>query len=153
MIIDIGMLIRPARPADAPAVSHLMRLLGYEDTEGFMAERLEELSHSDNDRVFVAVRDGHIMGVLGLHFIRQLGRRGDFARITYLCIDPDARSQGLGHRLIREAETLSRQRGCDRMEVRCHARRTRAHGFYQREGYTESPKYFTKMLSPTDPAV
>ena len=46
----------------------------------------------------------------------------------------------------REACRLAVKRGCDRIELHCHARRTNAHGFYARLGYTESPKYFVKSL-------
>jgi GNAT superfamily N-acetyltransferase len=42
--------------------------------------------------------------------------------------------------------TLARERSCDRIEVHCHSRRTDAHRFYERQGYEESPKYFTKSL-------
>jgi hypothetical protein len=43
-------------------------------------------------------------------------------------------------------EQLARERGCDRMEVHCHSRRVRAHAFYGRQGYEESPKYLIKKL-------
>jgi hypothetical protein len=32
------------------------------------------------------------------------------------------------------------------MEVHCHTRRTRAHEFYARLGWVESPKYLVKKL-------
>jgi GNAT superfamily N-acetyltransferase len=42
---------------------------------------------------------------------------------------------------------LAKERGCDRIEVHCHSRRTDAHRFYSRQGYEESPKYLMKRLT------
>jgi len=48
--------------------------------------------------------------------------------------------------LLDEAERLAADRGCDRMEVHSHTRRVRAHTFYARAQYEESPKYLLKKL-------
>ncbi|WP_139803611.1 GNAT family N-acetyltransferase, partial [Cronobacter sakazakii] len=81
-----------------------------------------------------------------LHFIPQLALKGDFCRISYFCVSSNARSKGIGRLLESEGETLARARGCDRIEVHCHSRRSDAHRFYYRQGYTESPKYLCKSL-------
>ncbi|AHB70531.1 hypothetical protein P262_03037 [Cronobacter malonaticus] len=62
----------------------------------------------------------------------------------------NARSKGIGRLLESEGETLARARGCDRIEVHCHSRRSDAHRFYYRQGYTESPKYLCKSLANGD---
>lgn len=87
-----------------------------------------------------------VVGVIGLHFISQLADLGDYCRITYFCVSPHCRSQGTGAALEAQAVDLARARGCDRIEVHCHSRRTQAHQFYYRQGYTESPKYLIKSL-------
>jgi GNAT superfamily N-acetyltransferase len=87
-----------------------------------------------------------ILGFLSLHFIPQIALRSDFARISYFAVDEDARSLGLGHKLEEMATHLAKERGCVLMEVHCHTRRTRAHEFYARQGWVESPKYLIKRL-------
>jgi ribosomal protein S18 acetylase RimI-like enzyme len=87
-----------------------------------------------------------ILGFLSLHFIPQIALEGDFARISYFSIDQTARGEGIGRQLEEYAATIARERGCELIEVHCHTRRTRAHAFYYRQGYKESPKYLIKRL-------
>jgi GNAT superfamily N-acetyltransferase len=87
-----------------------------------------------------------ILGFLSLHFIPQIAFQGDFARISYFAVDDEARSQGIGRQLEETATRLAAEKGCTLMEVHCHTRRTRAHEFYARQGWTESPKYLIKKL-------
>ncbi|HEY4108273.1 GNAT family N-acetyltransferase [Puia sp.] len=89
---------------------------------------------------------GSILALLSLHFIPQIALKGDFARISYFAVDEQARSRGIGRELEAEATRLARERGCVLLEVHCHTRRTRAHEFYYRQGYEESPKYLIKRL-------
>lgn len=94
----------------------------------------------------VAVDGERVVGVILLHFIPQLALPGDFCRISYLCVAEAVRSQGVGARLEAHAVQLARERGCDRIELHCHARRADAHRFYLRQQYRESPRYFLKSL-------
>ena len=87
-----------------------------------------------------------ILGFLSLHFIPQIALQGDFARISYFAVDNEARSLGIGRQLEERATRLATERGCALMEVHCHTRRTRAHEFYARQGWIESPKYLIKKL-------
>ncbi|AXX02039.1 N-acetyltransferase [Cronobacter sakazakii] len=138
---------RTATPADATAISALLTELDYLDTAHFIDQRLAELLVHPDERVLVAEEDGALLGVLSLHFIPQLALKGDFCRISYFCVSSNARSKGIGRLLESEGEALARARGCDRIEVHCHSRRSNAHRFYYRQGYTESPKYLCKSLA------
>lgn len=140
------MNIRPAKPQDSFALSALLAELGYPDNEHFIETRLQQLIDHPDERLLVAEQDGSVLGFLSLHFIPQLALAGDFARVSYFCVADGERSKGAGHQLITAAEALAEARGCDRMELHCHERRTKAHGFYAREGYRESPKYLRKVL-------
>ncbi|WP_428624615.1 GNAT family N-acetyltransferase [Sedimenticola sp.] len=142
----VNVLIREAQQADGSAIVELLNQLGYPGTDGFIEERLEELMKHPDARVLVAVDGSTVIGVLSLNFIPQLALAGDFCRISYLCVRSDRAGQGVGGRLEAEAEALARLRGCDRMEVHCHSRRTAAHLFYGHRGYQEIPKYLVKSL-------
>ncbi|CCK02489.1 FIG00553878: hypothetical protein [Cronobacter sakazakii 701] len=150
---------RTATPSDATAISALLTELDYPDTAHFIDQRLAELLVHPDERVLVAEEDGALLGVLSLHFIPQLALKGDFCRISYFCVSSNARSKGIGRLLESEGEALARgeeektrhyTRGCDRIEVHCHSRRSDAHRFYYRQGYTESPKYLCKSLANAD---
>ncbi|ELY6345633.1 GNAT family N-acetyltransferase [Cronobacter muytjensii] len=137
---------RAATPADALAISALLTELDYPETSRFIDRRIAELLAHPDEALLVAEEDGVLLGVLSLHFIPQLALEGAFCRISYFCVDGSARGKGIGRLLESEAEALARSRGCDRIEVHCHSRRSDAHRFYYRQGYSESPKYLCKSL-------
>jgi GNAT superfamily N-acetyltransferase len=148
------MHIRQAEVADGGAIAALLTDLGYPITPDLLAQSIQrQLDHPDAVLLVAVAGDSpagtipeRVVGVLSLHFIPQLAGLGDFCRISYFCVSPEARGQGVGAALEEYVCELARARGCDRMEVHCHSRRTQAHQFYFRQGYTESPKYLIKSL-------
>lgn len=138
--------IKAPSVSDAAAISGLLHALGYPGTESFIERRILQLLSHPDEALLVAADNGKVVGVISLHFIPQLALSGDFCRISYLCVAQDTRSQGVGALLETHAVKLAQQRGCDRIEVHCHARRTDAHRFYDRQNYVESPKYLCKSL-------
>lgn len=147
-------MIRIALHTDWPAIVRLLDQLDYPDTAKFMETRLAQLLNDpaeillvwDEDSANPAASDAQILGFLSLHFIPQIALPGDFARISYFSIDETARSKGIGRKMEEHATELARERGCELIEVHCHTRREKAHAFYFRQGYEESPKYLVKRL-------
>lgn len=140
------MQIREARIGDGEAIASLLAALDYPVTVGFVESKIEQQLKHHDARLLVAVEGGEIVGFISLHFIPQLALPGDFCRISYFCVNEGARSRGVGARLEEAAVALAQERGCDRIEVHCHARREFAHRFYYRQGYSESPTYLVKSL-------
>jgi GNAT superfamily N-acetyltransferase len=136
--------LREARVDDADAIVGLLDALGYPGTEPFIRDRIARLLAHPDESLLVAVDGTRVVGVISLHFIPQLAVAGDFCRISYLCVDEGMRGAGVGAMLEARAVELARARGCDRVELHCHARRVGAHGFYERLGYGESPRYYVK---------
>jgi GNAT superfamily N-acetyltransferase len=141
------MYIRAAEDRDGAAIAHLLAVLGYPVTDALVASRLQQLVVHADAEVLVAVKADQVLGFIALHFIPQLALPGDFCRISYFCVDESVQGQGIGTALETAALALAQERGCDRLEVHCHSRRELAHRFYERQGYTESPKYWVKGLS------
>ncbi|HVE54057.1 MAG TPA: GNAT family N-acetyltransferase [Ramlibacter sp.] len=135
---------RAARDADAPALVELLRQLGYDGAETFIARRLAELAAHPDALTLVAEGEGQVLGVISLHFVPQLARAADFCRISYFCVAEQARSLGIGALLEGLAVDEARRRRCDRIELHSSSRRVDAHRFYARQGYVESPKYLMK---------
>jgi GNAT superfamily N-acetyltransferase len=159
------MSIRSATLRDWEGISRLLTQLEYPGTAGFIRSRLERLLNDPAETLLVWAgppapseppmssepppappEPSTILGFLSLHFIPQIALPGDFARISYFAVDNEARSHGIGRQLEETATRLAAERGCVLMEVHCHSRRTRAHEFYARQGWTESPKYLIKKL-------
>ena len=90
--------------------------------------------------------DPPVKGFVSLHFIPMIGVGKDFAHLSYLIVDESYRSEGIGRRLEETVTHIALEHGCDRIVAHCHSRRTRAHAFYLRQGFIESPKYLIKKL-------
>jgi GNAT superfamily N-acetyltransferase len=152
------MSIRRARIDDWESIAHLLDQLEYPGTEAFLEAKLAVMLDDPAEVLLVwdetvpdstaNVAPPSILGFLSLHFIPQIALRGDFARISYFAVDENARSLGIGRQLEEAASRLARERGCALLEVHCHSRRGRAHEFYRRQGWEESPKYLIKRLQP-----
>ncbi|MES2069584.1 MAG: GNAT family N-acetyltransferase [Pseudomonadota bacterium] len=145
------MHIRNARVDDAEVLARLLAQLDYAAT-AFIEEKIAALGRHPDAALLVAEQDAKVCGFIALHFIPQIALPGDFCRVSYFCVDRQHTSLSTGKLLLEHAERLASERGCDRMEVHCHSRRLRAHQFYARQGYQESPKYFMKMLAPATDA-
>lgn len=142
------MQIRPGEAADSGAIATLLTDLGYPVSPEFVTHSLQrQLTHADA-ALLVAGEQDAVIGFIALHFIPQLAIAGDFCRISYFCVDPGARGQGVGTALETAASALAWARGCDRIELHCNSRREQAHRFYHRQGYVESPKYLVKFAQP-----
>lgn len=141
------MLIRDAETEDAVIISQLLGDLDYPASDSEVAHRIATMAVNPDSRLLVAEEQGEVLGFISLHFIPQIALAGEFCRISYLCVSGQNRGGGIGQQLVDEAERLSQLRGCDRMEVHSHTRRVRAHQFYGRAGYEESPKYLIKKLN------
>ena len=140
------MEIRKADVTDDERIAELLTQLDYDGTAAFVKEKILQLNERPEEELLVAVEEERVVGVLSIHFMPQLAMRGDIARISYFCVEERSRSRGVGRAMEAYCEQLAQARGCDRIEVHCEARRERAHAFYLRQGYTESPKYLVKAL-------
>ncbi|MGO4698127.1 GNAT family N-acetyltransferase [Paenibacillus sp. FSL K6-3182] len=139
-------MIRVAKLEDRKDIAKLLTQLGYPETEFFIKENMERLLTDPNEELMVYEDEGRVIACISIHYIPQLGIRGDIASISYLVVDSSIRSKGIGKELEGFASASARKRGCDSIQVHCHSRRIDAHKFYERQGFKEAPKYFSKML-------
>jgi GNAT superfamily N-acetyltransferase len=142
--------IRKAHVEDWQQICLLLNQLEYPNSERFLKEKLEVLLKDHNEVLLVYEEDNRVIALISVHFIPQLAVKGDFARSSYFAVDQNIRSRGIGRSIEEYCTDLAVKRHCDRIEVHCHSRREEAHRFYRRQGYTESPKYFIKMLPQAD---
>ena len=140
------MKIRKATSDDLAAIRELLRDLDYPCSLELLERRVTQMSEDKAEDLLVAEDGGKVLGVVSIHYIPQLPLEGDFARISYFCVHPTARGQGVGKTIEQEACRRAQSRGCDRLELHCHSRRASAQSFYLAQGYMESPKYFVKHI-------
>jgi GNAT superfamily N-acetyltransferase len=139
--------IRAASLDDAEAVAALSGELGYPADAQDMRRRIEPLLESADHGVFVASRDGLVIGWIHVLAVRHL-QATPRAEIGGLVVTADARSGGVGTLLVRRAEEWAREHGFDAVLVRSQIKREAAHRFYRREGFerTKTSAVFSKKI-------
>lgn len=139
--------VREAVLTDAPEVVRLFRLLGHELPLERPEARLAGFVES-GDRVLVAVRASseQLLGAVAMHITPVIHRPSPVRRFTAVVVDEGARGEGIGTTLIRAAEEFLARQGCVQIEVTSNKKRTDAHAFYERLGYTGTSFRFAKTL-------
>lgn len=138
--------IRPAAPADAPALARLLGELGYPTESGDVPTRLTRLVH-EGGTVLVADGDAGPIGLAALAAHATLHSSKPVAYITALVVSAETRGQGVGRALVAAAEAWARERGCGRLSVTSAERRADAHAFYPSCGMPYTGRRFAKALA------
>jgi N-acetylglutamate synthase-like GNAT family acetyltransferase len=137
---------RPASSEDADRVAELLEQLGYPTSPEAARRRLELLVASHNDEVWVAERDGTVVGLVAIHVSASLERDGEVAKVSAIVVDEAARRDGIGQQLMALAEREARRRGCVLLFLTTAERRQDAHAFYRGLGFEETGRRFAKPL-------
>ena len=137
--------IRLATVGDADAIARLLDQLGYPADAGVIPARLDRLAN-DRSAVFLALRDGVIVGLATVHILTLVNHVRDVGWLTALVVDESARGIGVGRRLVERVEKFAREHDCERLSVTTHERRPGAHAFYARVGFELTGRRFGKVL-------
>lgn len=140
------MVVRDATAADAPVLAPLLGELGYPAAADALASRMRRMLGRDDQRVFVAERDGATLGLLALHVFPVLAYDRDLAMIMALVVTERARGLGVGRALIQRAEAVGKSLGASRLMVTTHVRRADAHAFYERLGFEFTGRRYVRPI-------
>ena len=83
------------------------------------------------DLFFVGTLDGSIVATV------MAGYEGHRGWINYLAVAPDCQGQGLGRRMMTEAETRLQGAGCPKINVQVRTSNLATIAFYERLGYAK----------------
>jgi len=108
------MEIREATISDIPELVSLMEQLGYPTSVEKMKIRFNKIESNDTYHTIVAVTDQRVVGLLGMCTGLLYEYDGSYVRILALVVDSDYRKNGIGKKLIREAEKWARNQGAFR---------------------------------------
>jgi GNAT superfamily N-acetyltransferase len=139
--------IRPAALEDAREIAALLDQLGYPSASDRLHRHLEAILFRDDYRVLVAERDGGLSGLISACWGLCLEQDGRWGQITALVVAAADRGQGLGMRLLAQAEAWLQSVMVARIIVNSSQRRTAAHLFYQNRGYRATGLRFAKSLA------
>jgi GNAT superfamily N-acetyltransferase len=142
---DLDALVRDGRAEESPALAGLLSQLGHDVPPAWLGGWMGSMNRA-TDRVLVAEEAGAVVGVGVLHATPFVHEAGDRARLTALVVDRGARSRGLGGLLLNACEAVALQMGCSVLEVITGDWRRDAHRFYERYGYTDVSRHYSKHL-------
>lgn len=135
-----GVTCREMRVEDASRVAELAGVLGYPSTAEQILARKAVLDPQGMSVVYVAESaDGTIVGWIIVCEICSL-ELDPHAEVKGLVVAENARSGGIGARLMEVGEAWARGRGLREMVLRSNVIRDRAHAFYKRIGYDEQKR-------------
>ena len=137
--------IRDAKPADAPRLVELIRLLDREIDEKSVRRNLAKLK-KEGETPLVAVLGGQVVGLCGISARVMIHRDAPIGRISPLVVANEAQGHGLGRMLVEAAEEWMRRKGCKLVEVTSNDRRADAHAFYRHLGFERTSIRFAKPL-------
>ena len=147
-----GLVCRKATRADLPRLVELLA----DDELGRQRERPGDPAYAtafaaidadSNQLLLVGELAGNIIAMLQLTFIPGLSRCGAWrANIESVRVANDLRGRGIGEWLIRQGLQFARERGCGVAQLTSDKRRTEAHRFYGRLGFSASHEGFKLAL-------
>ncbi len=147
--------IREARAEDLEAIIRLHEedSLGSHgdawlpETKAAYEAAFAAIAASPDNTLYVAESQGRVVGTFQLTLIPNLtGRGATRVKVESVKVSAALRSQGIGARMMAFAEEAARAGGARTMELTSNKRRTDAHRFYERLGFSKSHEGFKKSL-------
>jgi len=129
-------IIREAKTKDSEAIAKLGVQLGKEVTTEKITKRLKEMEDDDLQKTFVAEEVGNILGWINITAYNEL-LSGTQARMNGLVVDINTRGKGIGRKLMERVEKWAIEKGSKSMKFNSNTKRTEAHAFYEKLGYTK----------------
>lgn len=145
--------VREAGRADLPEVLRLYAQPAMDDGRVLPlaeAERVfERMAAYPDYRLYVAVRDGRIVGSFALLIMDNLAHQGARSAVVEdVVVDPHCQGQGIGRAMMRHALRLCGEKGCYKLALSSALGRTRAHAFYASLGFERHGYSYRITLPP-----
>ncbi len=110
-------------------------------------DAFDAVAASPDNHLFVAERDGNVIGTFQLTLIPGLAFRGrKRAKLESVHVAPDARGGGVGAAMIAFALAFAKENGAELVELTSNKSRLDAHRFYRRLGFEQSHEGFKRPV-------
>ncbi|TAJ30216.1 GNAT family N-acetyltransferase [Bosea sp. (in: a-proteobacteria)] len=139
-IAELIMLGAATQTMTPEAIREEARHPGYESA-------FAEIDASRDNGLFVAERDGEVVGTFQVTLIPGLVARGrKRGKIESVHVAPECRGMGIGKIMIGHALAFAEQQGVGLIELSSNKSRLDAHRFYRNLGFDQSHEGFKKQL-------
>ncbi len=156
------MNIRKATIADSLALSTLSRdvqslhaehhpkLFRMPDSDDFALSFFEEMLADPAVTIFIAEENGEVLGCIVCKLIERPENPFTFAfrslMIDQISVRPAAQGQGVGVALMQQADALAAELNVQRIQLESWGFNTKAHGFFESQGFEKFNFRFWKWL-------
>ncbi|EKD94479.1 MAG: GCN5-related N-acetyltransferase [uncultured bacterium] len=97
----------------------------------------KKLANSEYGNCVIAYDNDKAVGYMAMS-IKDFGyRKSKYVEVENMGVDPDYRSQGIGHLLIDEAKKWAKSQNATKLYVEAYFKNDKAIKFYKREGFGE----------------
>ena len=121
---------------DAEAVNTLSKQLGYPLSIEQTLQNIKAILKSKDHAAFVAEYENKIVGWVGAAQAIMIEVM-PYCEINGLVINEHHRGMGIGKLLIERVKHWAKEKGNDKIGLRCNVKRTEAHLFYEHLGFAE----------------
>ena len=101
---------------------------------------------NENYKAFVAELDDSIVGIVYIMQYAPWGVAGEQFWIQGIAVRDDMQGKGIGTKLLEHIEKFGREKGVEYITLNTGFKRTAAHAFYERNGYSSGNYCFGKKL-------
>lgn len=149
--------LRDAAESDLPAILALAAQPGMDDGVVLDIDAAtaiyRKMARYPSYRVFVAVQDDTVVGTYALLVMDNLGHMGaPSAIVEQVLVAPNVQGGGIGTVMMRHAMEQARAARCYKLVLSSNIKRTAAHEFYDKLGFTRHGLSFRVELRPEDAA-
>lgn len=140
MKTEASISFREAQRSDLPAILALIGQPDMDDREVLAIEPARDIFDSMQRypfyRIFLAERDGVVLGSFALLVMDNLGHLGaPSAIVEQVLVTPSAQGSGIGTAMMRRAMEVASAHGCYKLVLSSNMKRERAHAFYDALGF------------------
>ena len=137
--------IRPYEPCDEEFVVQLWTDCGLVVPWNDPRRDIQRKLKVQEDMFLVACLDNRVVATV------MAGYDGHRGWINYLAVSPHCRREGIGRRMMEEAEALLRAAGCPKINLQVRSTNDAVIGFYKRIGFkTDDVVSLGKRLEPDE---
>ena len=128
--------VRQMKADDAGSVTLLSQQLGYPLLNQQILQNIDMVLKSKDHTAFVAAIENKIVGWIGAAQAIMIEVM-PHCEINGLVIDENYRGKGIGKLLVERVKQWAKEKGNDKLSLRCNVKRIEAHLFYEHLGFKE----------------
>ena len=113
------------------------------DREKIFQVYIQALDSKQQEYIIARVAES-VVGFISMRMVNNLWAQGNLLEIEEMVVDEAYRSMQIGSQLLQKSIAIAEQNNCRTVEVTSHVSRTRAHNFYEMNGFKKLAFHFLR---------